>query len=64
LDKFANDWLLSIEIIEMIVEHDLDQLASIENKLREHLTRLKEQRPTIKKLVENGLSLIKKRETI
>ena len=62
--NYPTDWLLSIEIIEIIVENDLDNLSLIENKLLDHLNSLKTQKPSIKKLIENGLSLIKKREAI
>jgi phenylalanine-4-hydroxylase len=62
--NFPTDWLLRLEIIEIIVENDLENFSLIEQNLLDHLNTLKTQKPSIKKLIENGLSLIKKWETI
>jgi phenylalanine-4-hydroxylase len=62
--KHPSDWLLSLEILEIIADHDLEHLASLENEILSYLTALKNKKPSVKQLIENGLSLIKKWETI
>jgi phenylalanine-4-hydroxylase len=52
--KFPNDWLLSLEIAEIL------HLQKEENLLKEvlsHLTNLKISRPKVSLLIENGLKL-------
>lgn len=56
-----NDWLLSMEIAELLVtksDNDLMQEVLI------HLEKLKESRPEIAKLITNGLELIFKKELV
>ncbi|MGQ7946642.1 aromatic amino acid hydroxylase [Flavobacterium sp. WC2509] len=56
-----NDWLLSIELIELLnarKETDFIQQVIL------HLERLKKQRPELGKLISNGLELIFENETI
>lgn len=48
------DWLLSVEIYELVIESDVE-LAS---KVREHLQKLKEQRPDVAHLIEGGIEMI------
>ncbi|MFY8189026.1 MAG: aromatic amino acid hydroxylase [Flavobacterium sp.] len=64
ISKHPSDWLLSLEILEIIADHDLEHLASLENEILSYLTALKNKKPSVKQLIENGLSLIKKWETI
>ena len=60
-ENHPNDWLLSIEIIELLNsrgETDLMQQVIL------HLESLKKQRPEIEKLISNGLELIFENEIV
>ena len=53
-NKYPNDWLLSLEIAEIL------HLQKLENSLKEvvsYLNNLKTKRPEISHLIENGLEL-------
>ncbi len=50
----TNDWLLSVEIYELVFHQDL-KLAT---KIKEHLDELKIRRPDIAHLIDGGLELI------
>lgn len=50
-----NDWLLSVEIAELAHQHTDTDLA---NKVVNHLEKVKQNRPEIAHLIDNGLELI------
>jgi phenylalanine-4-hydroxylase len=56
-----NDWLLSIEIIELAKKEENTDLVE---KVLNHLEKVKINRPEIKHLVDNGLELIFEKEGI
>jgi phenylalanine-4-hydroxylase len=56
-----NDWLLSIEIIELAKKEENSDLVE---KVLNHLEKVKINRPEIKHLVDNGLELIFEKEGI
>jgi phenylalanine-4-hydroxylase len=56
----SNDWLLSIEIIELLNTRNETNLMQ---EVLLHLDSLKKQRPEIEKLISNGLELIFENET-
>ena len=60
-EKHTNDWLLSIEIIELLNTRNETGLMQ---QVILHLENLKKQRPEIQKLISNGLELIFERETV
>jgi len=53
--KHPKDWLLSVEIVELLHHSDQDGLRQ---QVLFHLEKLKEQRPAISHLISNGLELI------
>jgi phenylalanine-4-hydroxylase len=55
--EFPEDWLLSVEILELVKQLDVN--SGLEEKVIEHLNQLRQQKPEIKQIVENGLSLVK-----
>jgi phenylalanine-4-hydroxylase len=60
-EKHPNDWLLSIELIELLnIRNENDLMQEVIS----HLENLKEQRPEIEKLISNGLELIFENETV
>ena len=56
-----NDWLLSIELIELLNNRNETNLMQ---QVILHLENLKKQRPEIEKLISNGLELIFEKETV
>lgn len=56
-----NDWLLSVEIAEILKDVNEPELMSA---VLIHLEKLKETRPEVAKLISNGLELIFKRELV
>jgi phenylalanine-4-hydroxylase len=57
----TNDWLLSLEIIELAKKEENTDLV---DKVLNHLEKVKINRPEIKHLVDNGLELIFEKEGI
>ena len=55
--KFSNDWLLNLELYELALQHNL----SIQKEILLHLEFLQE-KSNFKKLIENGLNLLKVKE--
>ena len=55
-EQFPADWLLSLEILEQVV-HTEDEISE---EIEEYLHQLKNKRPEVALLINNGLSLIKK----
>nr|WP_315158041.1 aromatic amino acid hydroxylase [uncultured Flavobacterium sp.] len=60
-ENHPNDWLLSIELVELL--HTRNETNLMEQILL-HLENLKKQRPEIKKLISNGLELIFENEIV
>lgn len=60
-EKHSNDWLLSIEIIELL---NIRNETDVMQKVILHLENLKKQRPELEKLISNGLELIFEKETV
>jgi phenylalanine-4-hydroxylase len=58
-NKHPNDWLLSIEIVELLNTRNETNLMQ---RILLHLENLKKQRPEIEKLISNGLELIFEKE--
>lgn len=56
-----NDWLLSMEIAELLVSKNDNELMQ---EVLIHLEKLKENRPEVAKLITNGLELIFKKELV
>ena len=56
ITNYTDDWLLCIEIYELI--HDKGYL-SLTNKILDHLTKIKTERPKVTHLIDDGLELIK-----
>ena len=56
-----NDWLLSLEIVELAKKEENTDLV---DKVLNHLEKVKINRPEIKHLVDNGLELIFEKEGI
>lgn len=52
--KYPNDWLLAIELYELLVGTN----STIEEKIETHLRNLQKKRPEIKHLIENGMATI------
>ena len=59
-EKHSNDWLLSIEIIELL---NIRNETDVMQKVILHLENLKKKRPELTKLISNGLELIFEKET-
>jgi phenylalanine-4-hydroxylase len=59
-ENHPNDWLLSIELIELLNTRNENNLMQ---QILLHLENLKNQRPEIEKLISNGLELIFENET-
>jgi hypothetical protein len=49
-----NDWLLSVEIYELIFHQD----PKLAKEIKEHLNKLKVRRPDVSHLIDGGLELI------
>jgi phenylalanine-4-hydroxylase len=60
-NNHPNDWLLSIEIIELLNTRNETNLMQ---EVLLHLDSLKKQRPEIEKLISNGLELIFENEKV
>ncbi|QAA81697.1 aromatic amino acid hydroxylase [Aequorivita sp. H23M31] len=56
--KYPNDWLLSLEIYELVAKED----SSFSLEVLTHLSNLKEQRPKVAHLIEGGLMLLNNSE--
>jgi phenylalanine-4-hydroxylase len=56
-----NDWLLAVEIIELLNDTNETQLLQ---EIMAYLEKLKESRPEISKLISNGLELIFEKESV
>ena len=54
IQNHPQDWLLSLEIVEIAKQHNLP----IYNEALEHLLNVKEQRPEVSHLIANGLNLL------
>nr|WP_315158465.1 aromatic amino acid hydroxylase [uncultured Flavobacterium sp.] len=60
--EHPNDWLLSVELVELLKERNETQLLT---EILSHLENLKKQRPEVAQLISNGLELIfEKEETV
>ncbi|VXA91651.1 Phenylalanine-4-hydroxylase - Long [Flavobacterium sp. 9R] len=60
--EHPNDWLLSVELAELLKERNETQLLT---EILSHLENLKKQRPEVAQLISNGLELIfEKEETV
>ena len=53
-DDYSNDWLLSLEIYELIYKDN----SKLTKQVLEHLTMLTKARPKIAHLIENGIDLL------
>lgn len=61
-EEHCNDWLLSVELAELLKARNETQLLS---EILSHLENLKKQRPEVAQLISNGLELIfEKEETV
>jgi phenylalanine-4-hydroxylase len=56
-EKFPGDWLLSLEILEVLQVNSIEE--ELQGKIRRYLEEKKNKRPELKKLISNGLSLLK-----
>lgn len=59
-EKYPNDWLLSLEIYELVQYKNI----TFSEKVFNHLQTLKSKRPNIAHLIENGLNLLQQTTTI
>ncbi|HMJ71078.1 MAG TPA: aromatic amino acid hydroxylase [Cyclobacteriaceae bacterium] len=55
--KFPGDWLLSLEILEVLQMNSVEE--EIQGDIRRYLEDKKERQPDLKKLISNGLMLLK-----
>ena len=61
-EEHSNDWLLSVELVELLKARNETQLLT---EILSHLENLKKQRPEVAQLISNGLELIfEKEETV
>ncbi len=60
VENHPKDWLLAVEIIEILDDNN----HKISQKLQQHLINLKTKKPSIAKLIDNGLALIFEKELI
>ena len=60
-NNHSNDWLLNVEITELLKDSDEKQLLQ---EVLVHLDQLKEKRPEIAHLISGGLDLIFDKETV
>ncbi|ENA1806355.1 aromatic amino acid hydroxylase [Flavobacterium psychrophilum] len=60
LENHPKDWLLSVEIVELVQAKD----TVLSSKIISHLESLKNSRPEVKKLISNGLELILEKESV
>lgn len=58
-EEHSNDWLLSVELAELLKARNETQLL---NEILSHLENLKKQRPEVAQLISNGLELIFEKE--
>ncbi|REG98637.1 aromatic amino acid hydroxylase [Flavobacterium aquicola] len=61
LNNHPNDWLLSVELVELL--HSRNE-TNLMGQILLHLENLKKQRPEIEKLISNGLELIFENEIV
>uniref|UniRef100_UPI00404A92E7 aromatic amino acid hydroxylase n=2 Tax=Flavobacterium sp. TaxID=239 RepID=UPI00404A92E7 len=59
-----NDWLLSLEILEILETSDLNEFESLKTKVFDYLEDLKTKRPKIRHLIDNGLELCIKKAVV
>ncbi len=57
IEKHSNDWLLPLEIYELVSENN----SSFSEEILRHLLNLKEKRPKVAHLIEGGLALLESR---
>ncbi len=57
LQKYDDDWLLPVEIYEVAANNKIN--SGFPEEVIDHLEKVKEEHPALKKLIENGLSLAK-----
>jgi phenylalanine-4-hydroxylase len=60
-DKHPNDWLLSIEIADLLQKNGNEILLQ---KVLSHLEKIKKNRPIVAHLISGGLDLILRKEII
>lgn len=60
-EKHSNDWLLSVEIVELLHKNNNSDLLP---EVMQHLESVKKQRPEIAHLVDGGLELIFEKQTV
>ena len=53
--NYPSDWLLSVEIAELTIR---DNAVALQEKVLEHLNKVKETRPDVKHLIDYGLGLL------
>ena len=56
-EQFPNDWLLSVELYELAIRGNRKQLA---NEIKTHLEIVKQNRPEVGHLIDDGLQLAEK----
>jgi phenylalanine-4-hydroxylase len=56
-EKFPKDWLLSLEILEVLQTNSTEE--ELQGEIRKYLEVKKEKEPELKKLISNGLMLLK-----
>ena len=54
--KFPNDWLLSVEILELIMKHKINN--GLKEKVETHLNQLRKTNPEFGQLIENGMAIV------
>ncbi len=54
--EFINDWLLSIEIAEVLNQNQTN--PKLQNEIRNHLKMITQRSPSLKSLIERGLNLV------
>ena len=59
--EHPKDWLLSVEIAELLKDKNEPELMQ---EILIHLEKLKENRPELNKLISNGLELIFENESV
>ncbi len=54
--KFPNDWLLPVEILELVMNHKINN--GLKEKVETHLNQLRNTNPEFGQLIENGMAMI------
>ncbi|MBA4492798.1 aromatic amino acid hydroxylase [Paenactinomyces guangxiensis] len=57
-DLYPEDWLLRIEILELLAQTPLFAKHPIKKQVEEHLLQLTEKKPRLKSLIDNGMKLV------